>query len=169
MVKIEIQERDGTSVPCFLKDVCCPLVRAGQQLEVLVKLLNVCNFAVNEEYESCNLVDLEGILPFWVYKPNNSASLRNQLTFSRKGIQALLQKREIMYDAVLKKLQVFFANLDARYQRMHRNVRFFSFPFFWLINDVSIDLLPCLLLTPDSVMFDNSLLISFIGLSTFTC
>ena len=133
MWKIETQERDSTSVPCFLKDVRCPLIRAGHQLEVLVKLLNACNFAVIAESESCNLADLEDILPFWVHTANNSTSLLNKLTFSRKGIRSLLHKREIIYEAVLEKLQKFFANLDVRYQKMHHTVKFFSFFFLWLM------------------------------------
>lgn len=133
MWKIETQERDSTSVPCFLKDVRCPLIRTGQLLEVLVKLLSVSNFAVTGECESCNLADLEDVLPFWVRTANSSTSSLNKLIFSRKGIQALLHKRENIYEAVLEKRQNFFTNLDVRYQRMHHTVNFFSFLFIWLV------------------------------------
>ncbi|KAE8729385.1 hypothetical protein F3Y22_tig00003715pilonHSYRG00001 [Hibiscus syriacus] len=36
-----IAERNGAAVPCFLKDILVPLVRAGQQLQVLMKLLEL--------------------------------------------------------------------------------------------------------------------------------
>ncbi|KHG23846.1 Gamma-tubulin complex component 6 [Gossypium arboreum] len=36
-----ITERDGVVVPCFLKDLLTPLIRAGQQLQVLMKLLEL--------------------------------------------------------------------------------------------------------------------------------
>ncbi|ONK74272.1 uncharacterized protein A4U43_C03F4550 [Asparagus officinalis] len=117
-----IKERESSSIPCFLKDVCRPLIRAGQQLEVLEKLLNVCNFSVLEDYEYCHLADLEDVLPGRVGMLSNTAPFLNQLTFSRKGVQALLLKREIMYEAAVKELQIFFTNLNLSYQRRHHSV-----------------------------------------------
>lgn len=144
--KVGSQERDNTSVPCFLEDVRGPLVRAGQQLEIIVRLLNVCKFAAIEEYQSYNLADLDGILPFWDATPSNSLSLLSKLTFNRKGIRALLQLREIMYEAVLAKLNILFTNLDVRHQMMGRTVKFLIFFLLLLIIDNFINIFPYSLL-----------------------
>ncbi|KAL6338097.1 hypothetical protein AAG906_010665 [Vitis piasezkii] len=54
-----IREQDGVAVPCFLKDLLVPLFRAGQQLQVLKKLLEICNYVATDDHT------YEDILPCW--------------------------------------------------------------------------------------------------------
>ncbi|URE42112.1 Spc97 / Spc98 family [Musa troglodytarum] len=121
----EIKEQIGISVPCFLKDVHRPLVRAGLQLQVLVKFLSLFNFDfVGRRANShCNLANIEEILPCWVGMSTDSAFLSNSLTFCKPRIEALICQRQNMYQMMLKKLQVFFSKSDIRYERMNHMVR----------------------------------------------
>ncbi|KAJ6796586.1 Uncharacterized protein M6B38_219255 [Iris pallida] len=120
--QFKTQCRDCSSVPCFLKDICRPLLRAGQQIEVLVKLLNLCSSVVLEEHLPCSLATVKDILPCWFDAPYNSAPQLNPLTFSKKGIEVLICNRETMYKSMLERLQFFFTKLDGKYQRMDQTV-----------------------------------------------
>ncbi|KAG0463463.1 hypothetical protein HPP92_019532 [Vanilla planifolia] len=108
-----IKERPGASIPCFLKVVCHQLLRAGQQLQVLVRLLDLCNLSFSGEYDSCDLSNLRQILPFWVDSSSKLNFLSNTLTFEESAIEALIQKRETMYRNMLEKLQSYFQTLNA--------------------------------------------------------
>ncbi|XP_064984365.1 uncharacterized protein LOC135624557 isoform X2 [Musa acuminata AAA Group] len=120
----EIKEQIGISVPCFLKDVHRPLVRAGLQLQVLVKFLSLFNFDfVGRSTNShCNLANIEEILPCWVGMSTDSAFLSNSLTFCKQRIEALICQRQNIYQMMLEKLQVFFSKSDIRYERMNHMV-----------------------------------------------
>ncbi|XP_065028495.1 uncharacterized protein LOC135651869 isoform X1 [Musa acuminata AAA Group] len=120
----EIKEQIGISVPCFLKDVHRPLVRAGLQLQVLVKFLSLFNFDfVGRSANShCNLANIEEILPCWVGMSTDSAFLSNSLTFCKQRIEALICQRQNIYQMMLEKLQVFFSKSDIRYERMNHMV-----------------------------------------------
>ncbi|KAJ6717126.1 GAMMA-TUBULIN COMPLEX COMPONENT 5 [Salix koriyanagi] len=51
--------QDRVAVPCFLKDFVIPIVRAGQQLQVIKKLFELCNYVGPEDYT------LKDILKTW--------------------------------------------------------------------------------------------------------
>ncbi|KAG0464865.1 hypothetical protein HPP92_019029 [Vanilla planifolia] len=93
--------------------VCHQLLRAGQQLQVLVRLLDLCNLSFSGEYDSCDLSNLRQILPFWVDSSSKLNFLSNPLTFEESAIEALIQKRETMYRNMLEKLQSYFQTLNA--------------------------------------------------------
>ncbi|KAJ8478436.1 hypothetical protein OPV22_022163 [Ensete ventricosum] len=120
----EIKEQIGISVPCFLKDVHRPLVRAGLQLQVLVKFLSLFNFDFvgRRANSNCNLANIEEILPYWVGMSTDSAFLSNSLTFCKQRIEALICQRQNMYQMMLEKLQVFFSKFDIRNERMNHMV-----------------------------------------------
>ncbi|XP_072951889.1 uncharacterized protein [Typha angustifolia] len=124
MSLISVKERNNVSVPCFLKDVSRPLLRAGQQLQVLVKLLNLCNLSIisGGAFISSDLANLEEILPCWFDSSGNSRLMLNSLTFSKKGIETLVHKREVMYKTMLEKVQNVFSKFDIRYQLMNHTV-----------------------------------------------
>lgn len=117
--------RDCVSIPCFLKDVCCPLLRAGQQLQVLVKLLNLCSVSVTREeaHMPCNIANIEEILPYWSGTSSDSAFLLNSLAFSKIRVEDLMHKRSTLYKMMLERLQSFFSNFNVRNQQLNRNVR----------------------------------------------
>lgn len=120
------------SVPCFLKDVCRPLLLAGQQLQVLIRLLNLSGLSIVEgAHIPRDLANLEEILPFWFDYPSNSAFLSNSMTFSKKSMETILHKREAMYKTMSEKLQYVFSKYNMQYQWMDHSVRvvYLSFPF----------------------------------------
>ncbi|XP_038986938.1 uncharacterized protein LOC103722329 isoform X2 [Phoenix dactylifera] len=119
-----IKVRDCVSIPCFLKDVCRPLLRAGQQLQVLVKLLNLCSLSVSQEGACmpCDIADLEEILPYWSGTSSDSACLMNSLAFTKIRVEDLMHKRDALYKMMLEKLQSFFSNFIVRNQQINRNV-----------------------------------------------
>lgn len=119
-----IKERDGVSIPCFLKDVCCPLLRAGQQLHVLVKLLNSCSVFVTQEgtHMPCDIANLEEILPFWFGTSRNSTFLLNSIAFTKVRIEALMHKRDVLYKTMMEKLQLFFSKFNVRNQWINHSV-----------------------------------------------
>lgn len=111
-----IRVRDGVSVPCFLENSCLPLLRAGQQLHVLIKLLELCNCvrAGDQAYED--------ILPCWKGSSRIPLSTMSPLTFSTTKLEELVLVRESMYKVMQEKLQILIAGLDKTYQPMSCNV-----------------------------------------------
>ncbi|KAK3031800.1 hypothetical protein RJ639_036952 [Escallonia herrerae] len=94
-----IREKDGIAVPCFLKDFLVPLLRAGQQLQVLMKLLELCdNIGTwNRTYED--------FLPYWSGFSNSSLTLASPLTFEKEGIQRMVHARNSYYEKKMEKLE----------------------------------------------------------------
>ncbi|PKA66066.1 Gamma-tubulin complex component 4 like [Apostasia shenzhenica] len=117
-----IKERSGVAVPTFLKDFCHLLLRAGQQLHVLLKLLHLCNISFSGEHFLINLESLREILPFWVDSSSKMNFLSCPLSFDRNGIDSLICKRTIMYRNMLEKLQNYFKKLDANARWASRTV-----------------------------------------------
>ncbi|KAK1263105.1 hypothetical protein QJS04_geneDACA013556 [Acorus gramineus] len=117
------KERDGVSVPCFLKDICPALLRAGQQLQILIKLLEMCNISPVEDhgrgkdicfsYDSANLED---VLPFWSGSLSDRDFFSFSLTFRQRNIEAMTTKRELIYTTLQVKLENLFKRL-SRYRQ----------------------------------------------------
>ncbi|PQQ18448.1 hypothetical protein Pyn_00215 [Prunus yedoensis var. nudiflora] len=109
-----IREQDGVSVPCFLKDVLIPLVRAGQQLQVLVKLLELCTFVATNDHT------YEGFLPCWTGFSGNCPYYSSPLTFIKGNVEAMLLSRDRYYRRMQEKLENLSAKLEFRYQQVVR-------------------------------------------------
>ncbi|XP_010541666.1 PREDICTED: gamma-tubulin complex component 6 isoform X2 [Tarenaya hassleriana] len=92
-----ITER-GVVVPCFLEGFLVPLVRAGQQLQVITKLLELCNFSASRED---NYADL---LPHWTCYSITSPPHASPITFSKMHIEATVQARDNYYRRMQDKL-----------------------------------------------------------------
>ncbi|XP_028103211.1 uncharacterized protein LOC114302394 [Camellia sinensis] len=107
-----IRERDGVAVPCFLKDFSIPLVRAGQQLQVLMKLLELCSHigTVNHTYED--------ILPCWSGFSSDHPYYASPLTFNQGSIEAMVLARNDYYKRMLEKLDTILTKLEIRYQQV---------------------------------------------------
>ncbi|XP_068650902.1 uncharacterized protein [Aristolochia californica] len=123
------KERDGTAVPCFLKDVCLPLFRAGQQLQVLVKLLNMCNCVITEDQSygegsdmSFSLSNMEEFLPYWNDSSCDHALSLLPLTFIKRDMDAMVLKRERMYNLMQEKLSNLLPRLNIRCWQMNSSV-----------------------------------------------
>ncbi|KAG9452098.1 hypothetical protein H6P81_005002 [Aristolochia fimbriata] len=123
------KERDGSAVPCFLKDVCCPLLRAGQQLQVLVKLLNMCTCVISEDQSfgegsnvSFPLSNMEEFLPYWNDSSCDHASSLLPLVFSKRDMDAMVHKREKMYIAMHERLSNLLPRLNIKCWQMNSSV-----------------------------------------------
>nr|XP_029116589.1 uncharacterized protein LOC105061295 isoform X2 [Elaeis guineensis] len=121
---IFIKERDCVSMPCFLKDVCRPLLRAGQQLQVLVKLLNLCSVSVTREgaHMHCDITNIVEMLPYWSGTSSDSTFVLNSLAFTKIRVEDLMHKRDTLYKMMLERLQSFFSNFNVRNRQINRNV-----------------------------------------------
>ncbi|KAF5187359.1 Gamma-tubulin complex component [Thalictrum thalictroides] len=111
-----IRVREGVSVPCFLENYCLPLLRAGQQLQVLIKLLQLCECvpAGDQAY-----VD---VLPYWNGSSGFCLSTMSPLTFSKVKLEEMVLSRENMYKTMQEKLQILIARLDNKYRPISSSV-----------------------------------------------
>ncbi|XP_061354421.1 uncharacterized protein LOC133299039 isoform X2 [Gastrolobium bilobum] len=116
-----IRVRDGVPVPEFLKHFLVPLVRAGQQLQVLLKLLELCIHVDVGEHNS------NDFLPCWSGFSSNSP-YSSPLTFSKDIIEAMVLAREIYYTRMNEKIESLLSSLEVRYQQvaMHASVPSFD-------------------------------------------
>lgn len=104
--------QDRVAVPCFLKDFFIPIVRAGQQLQVLKKLLELCNYVGPEEY-TC-----EDLLPSWRGYLSSHLFSASPLTFSKGYLEAMVIARNNYYENMLEKIK----NLSSKLEFRHRQV-----------------------------------------------
>ncbi|XP_062183615.1 uncharacterized protein LOC133887670 isoform X2 [Phragmites australis] len=109
---LPLKGRNHVSAPCFLKEICHPLLRTGQQLQVLMKLLNSCNLSVTggDAYSSRNIICLEGVLPWFDMSIESSV---NSFTFSKSSVEAVTYQRDAMYKLMMEKLQHFFSSVEV--------------------------------------------------------
>ncbi|KAL5650290.1 hypothetical protein ACJX0J_041099, partial [Zea mays] len=107
-----LKGRNHVSAPCFLKEICHPVLRTGQQLRVLMNLLKSCKLSATggDGYPSCNIINMEGVLP-WFNTPIESSM--NSFTFSKSSVEAVTCKRDAMYKLMMEKLQRFFSNVEV--------------------------------------------------------
>lgn len=103
--------RDGVSVPGFLKDSLVPIVRAGQQLQVLLKLLGLCVHVAGDHSS-------DDFLPCWSDFSSNSPSYSSPLSFSRDIIEAMVLARESYYKRMNEKIGSLSSSLEVRYQQV---------------------------------------------------
>lgn len=116
-----IKVRNGVSIPCFLKHVCTPLLRAGQQLQVLIRLLEITEIRAEIPFfasssmpgaASGRLSNLEAILDSRSYFLNGDASCEPVLVYSKSKLEDLMQKREEANRQMVEKLDNLFADLN---------------------------------------------------------
>lgn len=107
-----LQEQDKVAVPCFLKEFLVPLFRAGQQLQVLMKLLELSDNvgAWDHIYED--------FFPFWKGLPINFLANASPLTFNKEGIEAMVLARNNFYRQMMEKLESLSMKLNFRYQQV---------------------------------------------------
>ncbi|MED6217760.1 hypothetical protein PIB30_020556 [Stylosanthes scabra] len=115
-----IRVRDEVSIPGFLEDFLVPLVRAGQQLQVLLKLVELCVHVTSGERNP------EDFLPCWSGFASSISSYSSPLTFSRDVIDVMVNARENYYERMNEKIDSLLSSLEVRYQRVatHASVSF---------------------------------------------
>lgn len=89
-----------------------PLVRAGQQLQVLIKLLELCNFAFpgDDNYSD--------FLPSWTGFSSKHQYSASPMTFSRQDVDALVIARDSYYEKMEEKLDNLLTKLKLSYQQV---------------------------------------------------
>ncbi|CAN8268346.1 unnamed protein product [Cochlearia groenlandica] len=92
------REREGGLVPCFLNGFLVPILRAGQQLQVITKLLELCNLPASGHKSYTDL------LPCWTYYSTTTTSYSSPITFSKLHIEAMIKKRNDYYRTMQEKL-----------------------------------------------------------------
>ncbi|XP_059063441.1 uncharacterized protein LOC131067952 isoform X4 [Cryptomeria japonica] len=120
-IRVMLKVRDGVSVPCFLKHVSTPLLRAGQQLQVLTRLFHTAMFGkkISHFLSNCmpsaaltQLSSLEAILGSWAYFSNENALHEPVLVYSKRKLEGLIQKREKANRQMLERLDKIFVGLS---------------------------------------------------------
>lgn len=88
-----------------------PLFRAGQQLQVLIKLLEFSDGvgSWNRTYED--------FLPYWSRMSSSCLSHAN-MTFSKEGIEMMVLARRDYYRIMMEKLKSHLPNLEFKYHQV---------------------------------------------------
>ncbi|XP_057956220.1 uncharacterized protein LOC131149621 [Malania oleifera] len=107
-----VREQCGVALPCFLKELLVPLLRAGQQLQVLMKLLELCNYVASGDNT------YENILPCWSSFSSNHPSSASPLTFIKENIEDTVLARNNYFKRMWQKLENSLAKLEFRYQQV---------------------------------------------------
>ncbi|KAK4407532.1 Gamma-tubulin complex component 2 [Sesamum angolense] len=105
-----IRVRDGAAVPCFLEECLVPLCRTGQQLQVIMKLLEL-----SSSVGACDT--LEEILPCLVGLSNEHLWFAFPLTFDKGTIETLELMRASYYQQMLKKVESILMKFDFSYRQ----------------------------------------------------
>ncbi|KAL9660421.1 hypothetical protein QQ045_025235 [Rhodiola kirilowii] len=103
-----VREREEVDVPCFLSTISTPLFRAGQQLQVVKKVLELCSF-------SASGLHYEEIVPCFTSDLPSSASL---LSLKKNDLEAMVNERNNFYELLQSKLEKFSMKLDIRYHQV---------------------------------------------------
>lgn len=105
------QVPDGVSIPCFLRDVLVPLLRAGQQLQMVMKLLRLCNYVHGGEDTFEDI--LPGLSDFC-----SSETSGSPLSFDKGEIEDIVLSRKKFYCKMHAKLDKFMETLDIKYRQV---------------------------------------------------
>jgi gamma-tubulin complex component 6 len=106
------QGQNHVSAPCFLKEIRGPLLRTGQQLQVLMKLLQSCNISAAgvDTFASHKIIHLAGVLPWFDMSIESSV---NSFAFSKSSVEAVICQRDAIYKLMMEKLEQFFSTIEV--------------------------------------------------------
>ena len=145
--KFSPQERDGVSIPCFLRDYSIPLVRAGQQLQVLMKLLEFCIYVVTKD------LTYEDLLPCLNEFSSDHSANACPITFNKVEIEARVLARANYYKKMQEKLESVITKLEFRYQQV---TAMYTFHGLWMLLQFSY------VMTLSSILIIDMLTLSLI-------
>ncbi|XP_071912520.1 uncharacterized protein [Coffea arabica] len=106
-----VRVRDGVTLPCFLEDFLIPLLRAGQQLQVVMKLLDLC-YSLGT-YNNAQ----EEILPFLDEFSNEYPFFASPLTFDKETMGRMALARSSYYQRMLEKVDNVLTRFGFRSQK----------------------------------------------------
>lgn len=107
-VKLASQVREKVAVPCFLSAMSTFLYRAGQQLQVVQRMLEICSL-------SANGLTYDEIVPCFAC---NLPSFTPVLSFRKKDLEAMVNQRNSFYEMLQSKLEKFSVKLHVRYDQV---------------------------------------------------
>lgn len=99
------QVRDGAAIPCFLEECLIPLCRTGQQLQVIMKLLELSN-----NVGTC--VAHEKILPSLVGLASEYPGFAFPIIFDKGTIERMVLVRASYYQQMLEKIESILTKFD---------------------------------------------------------
>ncbi|KAL8055684.1 hypothetical protein ABFX02_04G071400 [Erythranthe guttata] len=105
-----IRVRDGAALPCFLEECLIPLCRTGQQLQVIMKLLDLSNHV-----GTCHTH--EEILPSLVGLSNEYPWFAFPFTFDKGTIKTMSLVRAGYYQQMLDKIETIITKFDFSFQQ----------------------------------------------------
>ncbi|KAK4419711.1 Gamma-tubulin complex component 2 [Sesamum alatum] len=105
-----IRVRDGAAIPCFLEECLVPLCRTGQQLQVILKLLELSSSVGASD-------TLEEILPCLVGLSNEHLWFAFPLTFDKGTIETLVPMRASYYQQMLEKIENILTKFDFSFRQ----------------------------------------------------
>ncbi|GER40671.1 gamma-tubulin complex component [Striga asiatica] len=100
-----IQVRDGATVPFFLEECLVPLCRTGQQLQVILKLLEFSsNVGACDTHQEIlpTLVGLSSEYPWFAFP----------LSFDKRTVENMVFARDCYYQRMLEKIENILVKLD---------------------------------------------------------
>lgn len=89
-----------------------PIIRAGQQLQVLKKLLELCNYTGPGDYT------YEDFLPICSGYLSDDLFCISPMIFTKGNLEAMVTARNNYYRKMLEKLGNLLTKLDFRYQQV---------------------------------------------------
>lgn len=99
-----------------------PILRAGQQLQVVTKLLELCNLPASGHKRYADL------LPCWTHYSTTSPVHPSPITFSKLHIEVMIQKRDDYY----RRMQEELGDFAKKFELFPGQVScFFDFFFFF--------------------------------------
>ncbi|KAL9260774.1 hypothetical protein AKJ16_DCAP10845 [Drosera capensis] len=105
-----VRVKDGISVPFFLESLISPMPRAGKQLQVVMKLLDVCKYVVPGDYA------LSDLLPGCANPAGHEFAYTSLLNFDRRNVTSVELSRKTFYSKMMEKLETVMKNFENREQ-----------------------------------------------------
>ncbi|KAI5066435.1 hypothetical protein GOP47_0019059 [Adiantum capillus-veneris] len=110
------QVKTSVSAPCFLEDVCTPLIRSGQQLQVLSKLVEAGAADAANNTTSCisnGFRILESALKAWTELADDSSVFSLSLIFNKEKLNELEEQRKQKRHVLMQEFDLLFSNLHS--------------------------------------------------------
>ncbi|BFI39590.1 gamma-tubulin complex component 6 [Marchantia polymorpha subsp. ruderalis] len=116
----DLKLREGVSVPRFLEDVRIPLIRAGQQLQVLMKLAETCELAqqIGKTTNPSELFEGLDISPDSLAGDRKNSVDLPALVYSKMQLEETVNQRENNRKVLNEQFDNLFTELAARRLQM---------------------------------------------------
>ena len=107
----------SVSAPCFLENICNPLLRAGQQLQVLLGLAETGIADISHNLEHCTSDGfgmLKSALKYWTEFASEDSVFFPGLVFSKGKLLALAKERRSKRHALMQNFDSLLSSLRSQ-------------------------------------------------------